>query len=240
MPAKFEIITMEPQNTNSVLMVSGSDAVIFDAWGRAEDWRQLLDERHLRLRAIYSTHGHGDHIAAAAALAAHYQVPWFLNPADNSLIEWSRDLLEYFHLPAIESDDVSPTPIQPGQIDIQGNPCVVIAAPGHSAGGMAYYFPDAGILIIGDTLFANGVGRCDLPGGDVAALQATISTLLAMNLPDETFVIPGHGIAVTWGEMRHANPCLKPHHCGAGHCGCGSNHAGGTCGHGDGCCGQCS
>ena len=60
----FEVLHMEPQNTNSVLVVVGNDAVIFDAWGLASDWEKLLTARGLRLRAAYTTHGHADHFSA--------------------------------------------------------------------------------------------------------------------------------------------------------------------------------
>ncbi len=224
MPAKFEIMAMPPENTNSVLMTVGNDAVIFDAWGRADDWQRLLGERGLSLRAVYSTHGHGDHISAAPHLAARYDVPWYLNTADTALIEWSRDLLAYFGLPVIDGS-VAPTNLPYGTFEIlPGAWADVIAAPGHSAGGVAFYFPDSGILIIGDTLFANGVGRCDLPGGDDRALATTISRICAMNLADETFVVPGHGYAVTWGEMRRTNPYVRDAYgCGC-ECGCGGHH----------------
>ena len=62
---KFELIQMPPQNTQSVIVRSGVVCVIFDPWGRAEDWENVLKERGLTLRAIYVTHGHPDHISAA-------------------------------------------------------------------------------------------------------------------------------------------------------------------------------
>ena len=69
MEPQFEVLHMPPENTNSLLVTVGKEAVIFDAWGNAVDWEKLLESRGLRLRAIYSTHGHGDHISAAPFLA---------------------------------------------------------------------------------------------------------------------------------------------------------------------------
>lgn len=239
MTPKFEILTMAPENTNSVLMTLGTDAVIFDAWGRADAWDELLRTRGLTLRAIYTTHGHPDHMSAAPELAARHRVPWYLNPADRNLMEWGNGLLEYFGLPAI--DPTTETVDLPcGEFELlPGVWTDVIACPGHSAGGVAFYFRDAGIMIIGDTLFPNGVGRWDLPGGDEQTLRATIARLGDMNLPDETFVIPGHGFGCTWGEIRHTNPYLRTGHgcgCGGAHgdtCQCGGTHADGDCCHGN-------
>ena len=216
MTPKFEILTMAPENTNSVLMTAGTDAVIFDAWGRADAWDELLRSRGLTLHAIYTTHGHPDHMSAAPKLAARHRVPWYLNPADRPLISWGNELLDYFGLPAI--DPTTETVDLPyGQFELlPGVWADVIACPGHSAGGVAFYFRDAGIMIIGDTLFPNGVGRWDLPGGDEQTLRATIARLVDMNLPDETFVIPGHGFGCTWGEMRHTNPYLRGEKCRCG------------------------
>lgn len=92
---KFEILHMPPENTNSVLVSFGDDAIIFDPWGRADAWEKLLESRGLRLRAIYATHGHSDHISAAPMLAEKYDVPWYMNHGDNDLIMWGNPLLDF-------------------------------------------------------------------------------------------------------------------------------------------------
>ena len=56
-----------------------------------------------------------------------------------------------------------------------------------------FYFPEYKILLSGDTIFRDGVGRTDLPGGNADELQKTISELVARNLPDDTYVVHGHG-----------------------------------------------
>lgn len=220
---KFEVLHMNPQNTNSVLVSVGSDAVIFDAWGRAQDWERLLSERNLNLKAIFSTHGHSDHISAAPDLAAKYDIPWYLNHKDEDLIMWGNPLLEYFEMPRINSDYKRPEnlsecilTILPG-IDMQ-----VIETPGHSAGGVSFYFPDYGILLTGDTLFRDSFGRYDLPGGNPKELKKSISKIYNMNLPNETYVVHGHGIDSTIDILKKQNPYFVSHNCCCdGGCCCG-------------------
>lgn len=88
---KFEILHLPPENTNSILVSCGDDCVIFDAWGRASDWENILRNRGLNLRAIYATHGHPDHISAASMLADKFGVDWFLSDQDNYLISSAND-----------------------------------------------------------------------------------------------------------------------------------------------------
>ena len=207
---QFEVMHMEPENTNSVLVTSGTDAVIFDAWGRADAWEKLLESRGLRLRAIYTTHGHGDHISAAPALAEKYDVPWYLNSEDNSLIPWSNNLLEYFGLPRIDGPCRKLADISAGDTEIlPGLHMDAIETPGHSPGGMMYWFPDFGVLIAGDTMFRDTCGRYDLPGGDMNALMQSISKIYDMNLPDDTYVVHGHGVDSTIGMLRRENPYFR-------------------------------
>ena len=191
---KFEVLQMEPKFTNSVLVTSGADAVIFDAWGRGDAWENLLNTRKLNLRAIYATHGHSDHISAAPELAKIYNVPWFLNSADVPLILWGNQILDFWELPRIPDDFVKSNDLRAGKTKILGDTDMeIIAAPGHSAGGVMFYFPEYKILLSGDTIFRDGVGRTDLPGGNADELQKTISELVARNLPDDTYVVHGHG-----------------------------------------------
>lgn len=231
----FEIIHMSPENTNSILISSGDDAVIIDAWGRATAWEQLLRERNLTLRGIYSTHGHPDHISAAPDLSAGHGAPWYLNSADWNLVGWGNELLEYFGIPPITGDAAAPTDLTPGEYEIlDGIKMHAIATPGHSGGGMAFWFPDFNILATGDTLFRDGVGRYDFPGGDMGALRDSITRIFNMNLPDETYVVHGHGMDSTIESLKKTNQYFNDGHacCGACHdddaahkcCHCGHCH----------------
>lgn len=231
---KFEILHMPPQNTNSVLVASGTECVIFDAWGRAADWEKLLSSRGLNLRAIYSTHGHPDHISAAQELADKYGAPWYLNKGDWDLIGWGNELLDFFEIPHIDSAVARPTDLTPGRHEIlPGVFMDAIATPGHSAGGMAFYFPEYQILLTGDTLFRDSFGRYDFPGGDRTALGHSIAALYDLNLPDETYVVHGHGLDSTIAMLKRHNPNFKPmHSC----CNSHEHHHNGNCTCHDDCC----
>lgn len=203
---KFELLRMPPENTVSVLVSVGNDAVIFDAWGRADDWVKVLSERGLKLRAIYATHGHPDHIAAAPALAKKFDVDWFLSEKDNFLIGWGNGLLDMFNIPHIDNDYKKTKNIPLGTIEIlPGIDMKVMESPGHTPGGLMFYFPKYNILLVGDTLFADSVGRCDLPGGDMVALKQSVHNLYNMNLDDATYVVHGHGMNTTIEYLKKHN-----------------------------------
>ncbi len=204
---KFELLQMPPQNTQSVLATVGDECVIFDPWGHADDWIKILDGRGLKLRAIYATHGHPDHIACAPVLAKKYGVPWYLHSGDFRLVGWGNDLLEYFGLPKISVDDVRPTALDLKSTEIlPGLVMGIIETPGHTPGGVAYHFPDEKILLIGDTLFQDSFGRYDLPGGDKDILFQSIKNVYNLNLPADTEVIHGHGMATTIDWLVENNP----------------------------------
>jgi glyoxylase-like metal-dependent hydrolase (beta-lactamase superfamily II) len=83
----------------------------------------------------------------------------------------------------------------------------VLFTPGHTPGHVSFYEAKAGVVFDGDVLFAGGIGRTDLPGGDYEALVASINDKL-MVLPDETVVCSGHGPVTTIGRERATNPWL--------------------------------
>lgn len=205
--SKFELVQMPPKNTQSVIVSNGGQCVIFDPWGHATDWTEILNQRGLKLHAIYITHGHPDHIACAPILAEKFNVPWFLHTGDFRLVGWGNDLLTYFGLPPINMDSERPTSLDTKRIEILPNLFMdIYETPGHTPGGVAYHFPDEKIMIIGDTLFQESIGRYDLPGGDEKMLMQSIHNLYNLNLPDDTEIIHGHGMATTVKWLKQNNP----------------------------------
>jgi glyoxylase-like metal-dependent hydrolase (beta-lactamase superfamily II) len=81
--------------------------------------------------------------------------------------------------------------------------------PGHSSGSFAYYFPSCSLAFVGDTLFAGGVGRSDLPGGKKSLLFQNIRQKL-YTLPEQTLIVPGHGSLTSIAQEKENNPYVKP------------------------------
>jgi len=207
---KFEVLHLPPTNTNSLLVSCGMDAVIFDAWGKATDWEKVLLERGLKLRAIYSTHGHPDHISAAPALARAFNIDWYLNKNDEYLIGWGNELLDMFGIPHIHEHYKKPIHISTGNIEILPNINMeIMESPGHTPGGLMFYFPQYKILITGDTIFSDGVGRTDFPGGDEYQLKQSIHNLYNLDLDDDVYVVHGHGMDTTIEWLKQHNQFFK-------------------------------
>jgi glyoxylase-like metal-dependent hydrolase (beta-lactamase superfamily II) len=92
-------------------------------------------------------------------------------------------------------------------VGLPGQEAQVVHTPGHTQGSVCLHFAAMKMLVAGDTLFAGGIGRTDLPGGDERQIIDSIHSRLLV-LPEETLVIPGHGPATTIGRERDGNPFL--------------------------------
>jgi glyoxylase-like metal-dependent hydrolase (beta-lactamase superfamily II) len=206
MAFNINIIRMSPANTNSVLIENGTDAVIFDPWGSSADWQKLLQERGLKLHAVYVTHGHYDHMSAIPKMNA----PWHMHHADLSIIKWNNPILFMQGFGTIDTKKNPPMDIATGRHEIlPGLVAQVIHTPGHSAGGVCFYFPDQKTLITGDTLFYDTVGRWDIPGASERVLRESVRALMNERFPDDTLVIPGHGRTGILSDIKKDNIFVK-------------------------------
>jgi glyoxylase-like metal-dependent hydrolase (beta-lactamase superfamily II) len=84
----------------------------------------------------------------------------------------------------------------------------VLHTPGHTPGGCCLFLRDQKLVITGDTLFADSIGRTDLPGGSLKQLLAAIKEKL-MTLPEDVVAWPGHGPSTTIGREKHNNPYIN-------------------------------
>ena len=153
------------------------------------------------------THAHIDHIAGAQALKEITHAPVVYNHADLPLVATMDEQAQWVGVP---SPEVSPPDHSPadGEVLRVAHLCVeVLQTPGHTEGSLCLYLPAENLLLAGDTLFAGGVGRTDLWGGNQNKLFASIRERL-LPLPDQTVVVPGHGEETNIGLERTTNPFL--------------------------------
>jgi hydroxyacylglutathione hydrolase len=156
-----------------------------------------LSARGWTLKLIVSTHGHWDHVGDNAAVAQHTGAEIAVHPADGHMLRTPQPLWAPFEIaPSVPAVDLA----EGGEIRFGAIRLRVLHTPGHTEGSVCLLSDDDGALFSGDTLFAGGWGRVDLPGGSRDAMVASLTRLL--ELEDRLAVFPGHGNATTIGRER--------------------------------------
>ena len=177
---------------------SSREAIAIDTATPSLAWiRDELAARDLTLKLIVSTHGHWDHIGDNAAVAAHTGADIAVHPLDRSRLENPQPLFAPFEIPpSVPAVELA----EGGEIRFGDIRLTVLHTPGHTEGSVCLYAADEGVLFSGDTLFAGGWGRVDLPGGDPDAMVESIGRLVSFE--DTIAVMPGHGASTTIGQER--------------------------------------
>ena len=156
-----------------------------------------LTTRGWTLKLIVSTHGHWDHIGDNAALAAHSGAPIAVHPLDRGRLEHpDRGMAPFEIPPSVPAVELA----EGGVIRFGDLRLDVLHTPGHTEGSVCLLAADDGILFAGDTLFAGGWGRVDLPGGSAEAMAESLARL--SRFEDRLRVFPGHGPSTTIGRER--------------------------------------
>lgn len=190
----------------------GQDAIVVDPADKGANIYSALQKNGFRVAGILLTHGHFDHIwgldalrdAANAAAEGLDSVKVYACEAERELLKSAR--LNVSAQAGRACETYADVYVKDGEeITIGDMTCKAIATPGHTAGGCCYYFEEAGVLVSGDTLFAESVGRTDFPTGSMGTLVRSIKEKLFV-LPEETKVYPGHGERTTIGYEKENNP----------------------------------
>lgn len=183
----------------------GTALLVDPGCASAEELAQLegdIESAGLRPAALLVTHPHFDHIAGAAQLCRRYGIECFVSILDQDLAARQPELRKLYHM---EKDDAQvpfryfeagPQTFQFGKIRVE-----VLPLGGHTAGSVAYYFPDAGAVFVGDTLRKGSLGFLEM--GYRETLDRIRDYLLP--LPDDTLMLPGHGESSTIGEEKRSN-----------------------------------
>ena len=163
-----------------------------------------LAEKGFSVEAILLTHGHFDHILGAKVLRELSGAKIYATEADKVLLQdpYVNVSAQWAKPYTMEADEY----IRDGQVLTFGDiSCKVLVTPGHTIGSCCFYFEEDGILISGDTLFQESVGRTDLPTGSMSKLVRSLKEKLFV-LPEETDVYPGHGNPTSIGYEKKYNP----------------------------------
>src|SRR3954470_19313467 len=163
-------------NVHVLADVRTREAIAIDTAIPSLPW--IADElaaRDWTLRLIVSTHGHWDHTGDNAGVADATGAEIAVHALDRDALVHPTPLWAPFEIPpcvaAVELAEGGE--VRFGEIRLR-----VLHTPGHTEGSVCLYAPDEGLLLSGDTLFAAGWGRTDLPGGDPDALVESLIRLL--------------------------------------------------------------
>lgn len=157
--------------------------------------------------AILITHGHFDHVLAMNNVREHYGIKVYAGLTEKQVLhDMAMNLTSSFGMGQIFDADIY---LKDGEeFETAGYHIKAIEVPGHTIGGMCYYFDKQGVLFSGDTLFCESVGRSDFPGGSASALCRGIKDKLFI-LPEHTKVYPGHMDETTIGNEIKYNPFCR-------------------------------
>ena len=204
----FEFLPVGPFQMNAYLVgcEKTRDAALIDAGDQVEDLLKMARKNQVNITKILQTHGHVDHVGAISDLKARTGATVYLHRKELPVYEASPSHAMMFGISGLKV----PNPdhyIEEGQeIKVGELVARVVETPGHTPGGVVYYFEKEGVVFVGDTLFAGSVGRTDLPGGHYPTLMKSLIRLVLM--PDQTVVYSGHGPKTTLGAEKRTNPFL--------------------------------
>ena len=196
----FQVGTFE---VNCSIISENDKAIVVDPGAEATRIRAELKKQGLAPAAVLLTHAHFDHISAIPELsdadAKIVSHPFNQFPPDYPLVAELKNVKSAKELGAFLAGIGWTATVD------------VIDTPGHTPGGVCYLFKTSDgkptTLFSGDTLFCGSVGRTDFPGGDMATLQESLEKL--KTLPNDTVVVPGHGIETTIAREIASNPFLQ-------------------------------
>lgn len=203
---KCDFRVVGPIQTNCYFLYreDTKECLIIDPGYEADKIEAYVQKKQLHVAGILLTHGHFDHITAADEVRKKFQTKIYASGKEKELMADPR-----MNVSVMMGESVSLKAdvwLEDGQkLEMLGETMRCILTPGHTGGGMCFYFPKACMLFSGDTLFQESVGRTDFPTGSSRELIRSVREKLLV-LPEAVRVYPGHGLMTTIRDEQMFNP----------------------------------
>lgn len=203
---KINLLQVGPIQTNCYIAVNSNTmhGVIVDPGDNGAELMQFITKNGITIDAILLTHGHADHISGLKEVREGTKAKVYIHAGDADRLIHCKSA--FFPGPEKNFGAADVFYKDGDVIEAAGFEFEVLATPGHTPGGVCLYCGD--IVFCGDTIFAQSIGRTDFPGGSYSELINSIKTKI-LPLPDEVYLLPGHGPATNVGNERANNPFLS-------------------------------
>lgn len=206
----FETIVVGPLGVNCFILgdKQSNEAVVVDPGADCEMILAAVARFGLKVKYLINTHGHFDHVGCNKQVQEKTGAELLIHEGDAFLLSQASRSAQNYGLIVEDSPPPSRFLSDGMRLEFGRRSIEVLHTPGHTPGGCCLLLANEQVVITGDTLFADSVGRTDLPGGSHQQLIASIKAKL-MPLADETVVWPGHGASSTIGRERRMNPYIN-------------------------------
>jgi len=200
-------VSLFQSNTILVWDEKTMGGIVFDPGGEASRILAEIEARKIQVKAVLLTHGHIDHVGAAAKVKEKTGAKVYIHELDAVMLKALAAQCLMFGVPIADAPSVDANVKEGDELTIDSLKLKVLHTPGHTQGSVVYQFlePEK-LLISGDLLFAGSIGRMDLPGGNEESMKKSLERMT--KLPDDLTVIPGHGAKTTIGREKAGNPYL--------------------------------
>ena len=203
----FEEMAVGPLSVNCYVLgcENSHDGIVVDTGGDVDLIEQAVRKHGLKISSIINTHGHFDHVGGNRRAVASFGARLLIHQADAFLLGKVAEVAGMYGMTGENSPEPDEFLYDEMEIAFGNYTLKVLHTPGHSQGGCCLYIKNESKIITGDTLFADSIGRTDLPGGSHELLLESIRTKL-FTLPDNVTAYPGHGPHTTIGHEKRCNP----------------------------------
>lgn len=207
---QVEAFVFNPLQENTfVLYDETKECVIIDpgCYDQSEQYEltEFISAKGLHVKMLLNTHCHVDHVLGNYFVKEKYQVKLFIHPKDEATLKAVQAYAPAYGFNQYQESTADGFLNEGDQITFGNQTLNVLFVPGHAPGHIAFYNKEAQVVIGGDVLFYNSIGRTDLPGGNYDTLIESVHKKL-FTLPDATKVFPGHGPETSIGFEKRTNP----------------------------------
>ncbi len=209
---KVKQFTFSPVQENTYVVYNDDrEACIIDPGcyyqNERNQLKELIKTTNLQPKYLLNTHCHLDHVFGNKFIHDTYGLNLHLHPNEEKVLAFAPTSGDMWGLP-FENYEGPLVFLEEGDtITLGTDTFQIFLTPGHSPGSICFYLKDQALLIGGDVLFRESIGRTDLPGGNHETLLNSIRQKL-FTLPDDVVVYPGHGPSTTIGYEKVNNPFL--------------------------------